>query len=131
MAGVFAMAQRDTAGQALRPARGGAVLIEIADQAAQLKSKLEAAGADREAVSLVKDYGLNVMLMVLKPGARLHEHRTKGPLTVQVISGRVSLDAAGKVHQIASGMIIALDREVPHSVEALEDSALLLTTAIN
>src|SRR5215469_2003511 len=124
------MAENEKAGQALRPGKGGFELIEIAREALRLKTKLEAGGADREAVSLVKDYGLNVMLMVLRRGARLHEHHTKGPVTVHVLSGCVSLVASGTPHQIASGAMIALDREVAHSVEALQDSALLLTTAI-
>jgi quercetin dioxygenase-like cupin family protein len=124
------MAQIDNVGQALRPSKGGFALIDIAGETTRLKGKLDASGADREASSLVKDYGLNVMLMVLKRGARLHEHHTKGPLTVQVISGRVRFVAAGTPHDIAPGAMLALDREVGHSVEALEDSALLLTTAM-
>jgi quercetin dioxygenase-like cupin family protein len=125
------MAGNDNVGQPLRPSEGGFVSIDIADETKRLKSRLDAADADREAVSLVKDYGLNVMLMLLKRGARLHDHHTKGPLTVQLMSGRVNLVAAGKPHEIAPGAVCALDREVVHSVEALEDSALLLTTAIS
>jgi quercetin dioxygenase-like cupin family protein len=125
------MADRETAGQALRPPQGGCVSIQVAEEIAGLRARLDASGAEREAASLVKDYGLNVMAMVLRRGARLHEHHTRGPLTVQVIAGRVRLTAAGAPHEIAAGAMLALDREVPHSVEALEDSALLLTTALS
>ncbi len=124
------MADNDNAGQALRPARGGFILIDLAGQAARLQAQRDAANRDRESVSLVKQYGLNVMLMSLRRGARLHEHHTRGPLTVQVISGRVNFIAAGASNEIAAGSMIALDREVAHSVEAAEDSTLLLTTAI-
>jgi len=124
------MADRETAGQVLRPPKGGFVSIRIGDEVARLRTKLESSSADREAVSLVKDYGLNVMLMVLKQGARLHEHHTKGPLTVHVIGGLVRLVAANTPHELAVGGILALDREIPHSVDALEDSVLLLTTAL-
>ncbi len=124
------MADRETAGQALRPPKGGFVSIRIGDEVARLRARLESSSADREAASLVKDYGLNVMLMVLKKGARLHEHHTKGPLTVQVVAGLVRLVAAATPQEIAAGGILALDREIPHSVDALEDSVLLLTTAL-
>jgi quercetin dioxygenase-like cupin family protein len=124
------MADRETAGQALRPPKGGFVSIRIGDEVARLRAKLESSGADREAVSLVKDYGLNVMLMVLGKGARLHEHHTKGPVTVHVIAGLVRLTVANTPHEIDAGGILALDREIPHSVDALEESALLLTTAL-
>ncbi len=124
------MTDRENPGQALRPPKGGFVSIRVGDEVARLRTRLESSSADREAVSLVKDYGLNVMLMVLKQGARLHEHHTKGPVTVHVIAGRVSLVAADTPHEIAAGGILALDREIPHSVDALEDSVLLLTTAL-
>ena len=78
----------------------------------------------------MKDYGLNVMLMLLKRGARLHEHRAKGPLTVQVVAGVVRFVAANSHNELAAGTIVAVDRDVPYSVESLEESALLLTTAL-
>ncbi len=124
------MADHDTSGQALRPTQGAFASIKIADEIARLKAKLDASSGDRESASLVKDYGLNVMLMMLKCGARLHEHRTKGPITVQVLSGAVNFVAANTHNQLAAGTLFALDREVPHSVEALEDSILLLTAAL-
>jgi len=124
------MADHDTIGQALRPSEGAFASIKIADEIARLKAKLDASPADREGASLVKDYGLNVMLMMLKRGARLHEHRTKGPITVQVISGSVNFVAANTPNQLVAGTLFALDREVPHSVDALEDSVLLLTAAL-
>lgn len=124
------MSDHENTGQALRPSAGGFETIKIAAAVARLKSKLESSSADREAVSLVKDLGLNVMLMMLKRGARLHEHRTKGPITVQVLSGAVRFVAANTPNELGVGNIIALDREIPHRVEALDDSILLLTTAL-
>jgi quercetin dioxygenase-like cupin family protein len=126
---IYAMADQTT-GQALRPSRGGFALIGINEEISRLQAKLDSSNADREAVSLVKDYGLNLMLMLLKAGAHLHEHRAKGPIAIQVISGRVRITAASAAHELAAGAILALDRDIAHSVEALESSALLLTVAM-
>jgi quercetin dioxygenase-like cupin family protein len=49
---------------------------------------------------------------------------------VQVITGLVRIVAANSPNEIATGGILALDREIPHSVEAAEESVLLLTTAL-
>jgi len=116
--------------QALRPSAGGMVSLNIMDEAARLKAKPEWSREDRLAVSLVKDDGLNILLMLLKKGARLAEHRTKGPIAVQVLSGLVRFSAAGKDAELASGSMAALDRNVVHELEALEESIVLLTTAI-
>jgi quercetin dioxygenase-like cupin family protein len=124
------MDEHQTAQKALRSTQGGVAFIQLADELSRLRQRLESSNEDRQAANLVKDYGLNVMLMLLKKGARLHEHRTKGPLTVQVVSGVVLFVAANSHNELAVGTILAVDRDVPHRLEALEESVLLLTTAL-
>jgi quercetin dioxygenase-like cupin family protein len=116
--------------QALRPTAGGMMTVKLADEIARLKSTAEWTSGDRHAVSLVKDDALNVLLMMLKKGSHLHEHRTKGPITVQVVSGSIRFSGGSDQRIISAGEIVALDRGIAHSVEALEESALILTTAI-
>jgi quercetin dioxygenase-like cupin family protein len=81
-------------------------------------------------VSLVKDEALNILLMLLKRGAWLNEHRTRGAIALQVLAGSIRFSAGAKQTLVTSGNMIALDRDVPHSLESLEESAVLLTTAI-
>lgn len=45
---------------------------------------------------LVKEGNLRVVLTVLKKRTKLQEHRTRGPLTLQVLSGSVRFSAAGR-----------------------------------
>ncbi len=116
--------------QALRPAVGGMITVSIAAEIARLKSAPEWESGDRHAISLVKDNALNILLMILKQGARLHEHRTKGPIAVQVVSGSIRFSAGGE-RIISAGEIVGLDRNIAHSVEALEESAIILVTAID
>jgi quercetin dioxygenase-like cupin family protein len=125
------MSEREHNRQALRPAEGGMVTITIASEIERLKSGPEWKSGNRHAVSLVKDDALNVLLMVLKKGARLHEHHTKGPIALQVLSGSVRFAGGTQQRSISSGMIVALDRNIAHSLEALEESALILITAIS
>jgi quercetin dioxygenase-like cupin family protein len=115
--------------QALRPGTGGMITVSVAAEIARLKSTPEWESRDRNAVSLVKDDALNILLMILKQGARLHEHRAKGPIAVQVISGSIRF-SAGAERIISAGEIVGLDRNIAHSVEALEESTLILVTAI-
>jgi quercetin dioxygenase-like cupin family protein len=69
--------------------------------------------------------------MVLKKGAHLHEHRTNGPITVQVVSGSIRFNAGPDQRLISAGEMVGLDRGIAHSVDALEESAFILVTAIN
>jgi quercetin dioxygenase-like cupin family protein len=69
--------------------------------------------------------------MVLKKGAHLHEHRTKGPSIVQVVSGSIRFSAGADERVISAGDMVGLDREIAHSLEALQETALILVTAID
>jgi quercetin dioxygenase-like cupin family protein len=115
---------------ALRPASGGMLSLKLIDEASRLKAKPEWSSGDRVAASLVKDGALNILLMLLKKGALLAEHRTKGPVAVHVLSGAVRFTAGSERSELSSGSIAALDREVVHALEALEESVILLITTI-
>lgn len=117
-------------GQALRPGAGGLISISLADEVTRLKQIPTWASEDRHAASLVKDGPLNVLLMVLKKGAELSEHRTRGPITVHVLSGSIRFRAGSEQITLSAGSMVALDRDVAHSVMALEETSMLLTTAI-
>ena len=116
--------------QALRPAVGAMLSFKILDEITRLKAKPDWSSADRLATSLVKDDTLNILLMALKKGARLHEHRTKGPIAVHVLSGCIRFTAGGEGSELSSGSIVALDRDVVHELHALEESTVLLISAI-
>ena len=116
--------------QALRPREGGMLSLNIMTEVAHLKAKPEWSAADRLSTSLVKDDALNVLLMLLKKGARLPEHRTKGPIALHVLSGAVRFTARNQDAQLVSGSMAALDRDVVHELEALDESIVLLITSM-
>jgi quercetin dioxygenase-like cupin family protein len=48
---------------------------------------------------------------------------------LQVVAGAIRFRTAGEERTVTAGMLCALDREIPHAVEAIEESTLLLTAA--
>jgi quercetin dioxygenase-like cupin family protein len=83
----------------------------------------------QNAKTLVKYDDFRVVLIALKARARLPEHQTKGRLSIQTVSGHIVVRAEGRTFDLPRGSVIALDRGLPHDVEALEESACLLTIA--
>jgi len=83
----------------------------------------------QNARTLIKYDDFRVVLTTLKANMRLPEHRTEGRISVHVLSGHIQLRAAGRTFNLRSGGLLALDHEIPHDVEALEESAFLLTIA--
>jgi len=81
----------------------------------------------RGSVTLVKQGGMSLVLTHLHGGGRLQEHATPGAATVQVLDGHVRVQIEGESLDVPAGRLIAFNSGVRHSVEALEDSTLLLT----
>ena len=83
----------------------------------------------QNARTLIKYDDLRVVLIALKGGARIPEHKTNGRISVQVLSGHVRLNASGRAFNLLPGSVLSLEECAPHDLEALEESALLLTMA--
>ena len=83
----------------------------------------------RNSKTLVKHPDFRVVLTVLKSSARLHEHRAAGGISVQTVAGHIRMHVETKVFDLPAGHLLALERAIAHDVEALEDSAFLLTIA--
>jgi quercetin dioxygenase-like cupin family protein len=66
-------------------------------------------------------------LVTLRKGASLQEHHVKGPITLFVLSGTIRFIAGEQKCNLQSKDLVTLDKAIPHDVEALEDSAFLLT----
>ena len=83
----------------------------------------------RNAHTLVKYETFRVVLTALRSGVRIAEHRTEGRISIHVVHGHLRLTAAGRTFDLRSGGLVSLDHSEPHDLEAIEDSAFLLTMA--
>jgi quercetin dioxygenase-like cupin family protein len=83
----------------------------------------------QNAKTLVKYDDLRIVLTALKAGARLPQHQTKGRVSIQTVVGHILVRAEGRTFDLSTGTLLALDQNLPHDVEALEESAFLITIA--
>ena len=112
-----------------RPLGGALQSFDLGIEAARLREEKEWREGARNAITLRKGEGLNVVLLVMKEGDRLEEHAAPGPITLSVHEGRVRFSAAGESVEAAEGTVLACGAGVRHEVEALADAVCLLNVA--
>jgi len=77
--------------------------------------------------TLLRAPDLRVLLIVMKSGGRIAEHRADESASLQVLSGHVRLELPERIADLRGGELLLLERGVAHDVEAVTDSALVLT----
>ncbi|CAG1011946.1 hypothetical protein BURK2_04399 [Burkholderiales bacterium] len=80
------------------------------------------------ALSLARTEAMRLVLVALRRGATMREHKAPSPACVVCISGRARLeaDAGARAKDLAPGTLAVFAPDVAHSVTALEDTAYLV-----
>ncbi|MFI5324790.1 MAG: cupin domain-containing protein [Candidatus Rokuibacteriota bacterium] len=103
--------------------------VTLAGQLERLRQEATWRSKGHHAITLTKEPGLCLVLMLFGKGAKLAEHRAAGPLTFHVLSGSVTFRTGARAETVRSGEVVVLEAAIVHDVEALEESACLLTLA--
>ncbi len=83
----------------------------------------------RRAEILVKTDTLRVVLVTMLKDGRMHDHSAPGPITIQVLRGKMNVTWDGGSQQLGAGEMVAMAPGVVHGVEGIEEGAFLLTIA--
>ena len=76
----------------------------------------------------MKQQDFRIVLVVMKANTRLTEHRANARISIQTVQGciRVYVPNQSKVELPVAGLL-ALDSAIPYDIEAVRESAFLLT----
>ncbi len=121
-----------TTGGPLRPAQqlvGPFLTFDLTEEASRLRAEEAWRHGTHNAKTLVKEPDFRVVLIVAKRGTRLEQHHASGRVSVQTLSGHLRLHLPGHTVDLPAGHLLALEPDIVHDVEALEESTLLLTFA--
>lgn len=81
----------------------------------------------RRAEILIKQPDLRVVLITMLTGAQLQEHTAPGPVLIQCLQGELRVTGGDTPEVIHPGTVVYFQPGIQHAVEALTDSAFLLT----
>lgn len=111
------------------PLDGALQRFDVKAEVSRLREEKAWRQGRRNAATLRKGGGLNLVLLVMKAGDRLEEHSAPGPISLSVREGRVRFVAGDEVVEAGAETVLACDAGVRHSVEALDDAVCLLNIA--
>jgi quercetin dioxygenase-like cupin family protein len=104
--------------------------VELEPIIQELWEQVDEVNGGNTARTLVKQDMFRIVLIAVKKGARIPEHKLDGECSVQLLSGHAYLDFQGDRRELRPGQILAIDTGIRHDVEALEDTCLLLTISM-
>ncbi len=104
-------------------------VLDLSAELARLRDEEPWRRSGRHTRTLIKDADLRVILIALQSGARLEEHHAPGRITIHALDGCLRVGVAGQSLDLSAGRMVTIGPRIPHEVEALEESAFLLTIA--
>jgi quercetin dioxygenase-like cupin family protein len=122
---------RDPELRRARLAEGEPHLLALPALIADLHQQPEYAANGHAGVLLMKTSELRVVLEVMRSGTELASHAISGPAALQVLDGELALRTPARQLRAMRSDLVALPREESRSIEALRDSAFLLTLALS
>jgi len=102
-------------------------LIDLRAAAADLAREGEAGPHRHRQKTLIRFGGTTVAMFHFSKGASMREHQTRGTVSIHVLEGRMTVNAAERRHTMAAGRLLVLAPEVKHDLFAEEESHMLLT----
>jgi quercetin dioxygenase-like cupin family protein len=102
-------------------------VVDLAAAAAELRAEPHPAVSGHRQIAVVRHGPVTIIQFVFDAGSLLKEHSAEGVVTIQVLSGRLQVVADEESREVGPGELMALAPGVPHSVQALVASEMLLT----
>lgn len=93
----------------------------------QIKAEETWRSSTRNAMTLTKGRGQRIVLIAMHGKTETPLHSTDGQLSLQVIEGSLRVHTNAHIVTLKPGELLALHAEIPHAIEAVRESAFLLT----
>jgi len=93
----------------------------------QVKAEDTWRSSSRNAMTLMKSRGQRIVLIALHGKTEIPMHHADGQLSLQVLQGSLRVRTDTQVVTLKKGELLALHAEIPHAIEAVRESAFLLT----
>jgi quercetin dioxygenase-like cupin family protein len=84
-------------------------------------------GTGRSSKTLAKYPDFHIVLVLMKANTQMNKHHVDARISIYCLKGRLRVRLLNQVVEVPAGELMALDYAIPHKLEALEESAFLIT----
>ena len=108
---------------------GDALLFDLNEQAQSVLDEARQGNVGRAARTLIKDGPLRMTIVGLTRDGALREHKTPGPVSIDVLNGEVEVTVGDSTQRLSEHQTLVLGANIEHSLVAPQDAVILLTIA--
>jgi quercetin dioxygenase-like cupin family protein len=101
--------------------------IDLNQEITRLQAEASSEESGRKLKMLVKHPEFRIVLITMRTGSRWEDHKTNARICLHVLRGDIRFHTANGAFDLRPGQLITLAPGVVHSVDAVEESAFLLT----
>jgi quercetin dioxygenase-like cupin family protein len=96
----------------------------------QVRNEASWKDSDRNSITVYKSENMRIVLIGLHENAEMKTHTANGIISVQVLTGHIKFTTEQQVVELETGQMLALKKQIPHSVLAVKETFFLLTMAM-
>jgi quercetin dioxygenase-like cupin family protein len=101
--------------------------FDLAGEIEQLNNEEHWLKGGRISKTLVKHSDFRIVLMFMKAGTLMQEHKTDARISIHALSGRLLIKLDRRTVELPAGHLLVLEKGLLHDVNALEESVFLLS----
>jgi quercetin dioxygenase-like cupin family protein len=101
--------------------------FDLAAEIEQLNNEEHWLKDGRISKTLVKHSDFRIVLMFMRAGTLMQEHKTDARISIHALSGRLLVKLDRQTVELPAGHLLVLEKGLLHDVKALEESIFLLS----
>jgi quercetin dioxygenase-like cupin family protein len=101
--------------------------VDLNQEITRLQAEASSEESSRKSKMLVKHPEFRIVLITMRPGSRWEDHKTNARISLHVLRGDIRFHTPTGAVDLRPGQLLTLAPDITHSVDALEESAFLLT----
>ncbi len=112
-----------------RPLDAPFLQFDLDDIVNRLKGEGDWASDKHNAMTLMKNEMMRIVVMVLHQGNEIKMHKAESPISLFVVEGLLRFKLENESFDLKTGGLLTLHKDILHGLEALEETTVLLTMA--